>query len=330
VNRRLLLLLAALLVVPAPATAQITITFTFTNGTAADADQVNSNFSTLASQALNRTGGAITGNITASAGVTIDGVDVGAVLGGSGTPTFSTVTVTNAGATALTVTGGITAGSGTVGIVDTSGKIPALSTTYFASVSGANLTALNASELTSGTVPLARLVNITSSQILDLTIENGDISATAAIAWTKVSKAGSSLADLATRSHSELSDGANVAMLNAAAAFTSTVSVADTLTLTARYLLLPGEATVTLGAANETVSPGNASVLMVSNSDIGFSIQTINGGVDGRILYVCNASGSTTFAFAGGGNLPSASGGIPAGSCTALRYRTADAVWYYL
>jgi hypothetical protein len=58
-----------------------------------------------------------------------------------------------------------------VAIVNTAGKIPALTSTYFASVSfdaanltgtaaaisGVNLTALNATQLTSGTLPSARL-----------------------------------------------------------------------------------------------------------------------------------------------------------------------------
>lgn len=56
---------------------------------------------------------------------------------------------------------------------------------------------LNASNLTSGTVPLARLVDIANAQI----------AAAAAIAWTKISKTGSSLADLTTRSASDLSSG---------------------------------------------------------------------------------------------------------------------------
>lgn len=57
----------------------------------------------------------------------------------------------------LDVTGGIQAGSGNVNIIDPSGKIPALSSTYFASLSGANLTSLNASSLASGTVADAQL-----------------------------------------------------------------------------------------------------------------------------------------------------------------------------
>lgn len=64
-------------------------------------------------------------------------------------------------------------------------------------LSGVNLTALNASNLASGTVPLGRLSGIT----------NTEIAAAAAIAWTKLSKTGSSLADLTTRSAADLSSG---------------------------------------------------------------------------------------------------------------------------
>lgn len=63
-----------------------------------------------------------------------------------------TFTITNAGAGALDVTGGINAGSGNVGIVDTSGKIPALSSTYIADLSGANLTALTAANINAGSL----------------------------------------------------------------------------------------------------------------------------------------------------------------------------------
>lgn len=65
------------------------------------------------------------------------------------------------------------------------------------STSGATLTALNATQLTSGTVPLARISGLLNAQI----------DAAAAIAWTKVSKTGSSLADLSTRSAGDLASG---------------------------------------------------------------------------------------------------------------------------
>jgi microcystin-dependent protein len=106
---------------------------------------------------------------------------------------------------------------------------------------GSALENLNASQLTTGTVPVARLSGITNAQIdaaaaiaysklvltgsitnadinaaaaiayskLNLTgsIVNADVNASAAIAWSKISKSGSSLADLATRSASDLNSG---------------------------------------------------------------------------------------------------------------------------
>ena len=51
------------------------------------------------------------------------------------------LTLSRAGA--LAVSSGITAGSGAVGIIDSTGKIPAISSTYFASLSGVNLTGVD-------------------------------------------------------------------------------------------------------------------------------------------------------------------------------------------
>lgn len=64
------------------------------------------------------------------------------------------------------------------------------------SFDGGQLNGLNASNLAAGTVPLARLSGIT----------NTEISAAAAIAWTKIDKTGSSLADLSTRSVTNLTE----------------------------------------------------------------------------------------------------------------------------
>lgn len=126
--------------------AQITVPHVFT--TSVPVSQLNTDLSTLGAGALNRAGGTVTGNISVDSGVTIDGVDIGATLGGTGDPSFDTVTVTGTGASAIDVAGGINAGSGNVGIVDTTGKIPAISSPYFASLSGANLTGLLFSQLT--------------------------------------------------------------------------------------------------------------------------------------------------------------------------------------
>lgn len=123
--------------------AQITPIYTFNQRTVAESAKVNANFALLAN-ALNRTGGTITGNIAVTSGVTIDGVDISVALaqnvGPTASPSFLGLTITGTGASALDVAGGINAGSGNVGIIGTDGRIPALSSTYFTSLSGAYLT----------------------------------------------------------------------------------------------------------------------------------------------------------------------------------------------
>jgi hypothetical protein len=75
-----------------------------------------------------------------------------------------------------------------------------------------------------GAIITAQLADgaVNSAKILDGSIVDIDISATAAIAWTKISKSASSLLDLATRSASDLSSGTlNVARLPTAIPATS-------------------------------------------------------------------------------------------------------------
>jgi len=59
--------LVLVLALAVPAAAQITIPNTFTALTTADPDQVNANFTQLGNQALNRTGGTMTGTLTSQA-----------------------------------------------------------------------------------------------------------------------------------------------------------------------------------------------------------------------------------------------------------------------
>lgn len=70
-----ILMTLALLLVPALASAQISPPYVFTARTPILSSQVNANFAMFA-DALNRTGGTITGNITVASGITIDGVDI--------------------------------------------------------------------------------------------------------------------------------------------------------------------------------------------------------------------------------------------------------------
>ncbi|KKU81444.1 MAG: hypothetical protein UY09_C0037G0001, partial [Parcubacteria group bacterium GW2011_GWA2_47_8] len=72
------------------------------------------------------------------------------------TTVAKSLSVSHTGAAALDVAGGAQFGSGNVSLIDTTGKIPALSSTYFADLSGANLTALSADNISSGTLALAR------------------------------------------------------------------------------------------------------------------------------------------------------------------------------
>lgn len=157
----------------APSLAQISIS-NFTSSV--PVATLNSILNSISSNALNRTGGTITGNIAVNSGVTIDGVDVSAQLGGSGTPSFAGVTVTGTGASALDVAGGINAGTGNVGIVDTTGKIPAISGTYFSSLSGSLLTGLSFSQLsTTWSTQSYAAGNFTANGSLTWTVDAPDL-----------------------------------------------------------------------------------------------------------------------------------------------------------
>ena len=82
----------------------------------------------------------------------------------TGTLTAEKVAVTSSDADALDVTGGLTIGSGDVALVGVDGKLSGpLSSTIIDDLSGANLTTLNASNLSSGTVATARLGSGTAS-----------------------------------------------------------------------------------------------------------------------------------------------------------------------
>jgi hypothetical protein len=182
--RKLLFIVLAALLGGASASAQITIPNAFQAGQVIRSGEINTNFSTLGDKALNRIlGGEIEGNVTVAADVTIDGIDLSDFLQVSGevraqttgtaaTPAFSWTGDTATGlyfpgvgselgfALGGTSRMALTASGLTVwgtNIIDGSGKIPALTSTYFASLAGGNLTSLNASELTTGTVADARL-----------------------------------------------------------------------------------------------------------------------------------------------------------------------------
>jgi hypothetical protein len=176
-------LVTALVFMPLTAQAQITVPNTLQAGAVIRAAELNTNFTAIADKALNRiTGGSIEGNITLTDNVTFDGIDIsdfllstgevrGGTLGTVSSPTFSTTGDSNTGmyfpaldqiglslggtqrlllnSSGLTIFG--------VNIINSSGQIPAISSTYFTSLDGSALTALNASNISSGTLGDARL-----------------------------------------------------------------------------------------------------------------------------------------------------------------------------
>lgn len=159
--------------------AQISVPHTF--NTSVPVSQLNTNLSTIADGALKRNGGNITGNITADSGVTIDGVDISAVLGSStaSTGVFQQITTSNTGAASIDAAGGITAGTSNVGIIGTDGRIPALNGTYLASLSAAALTGLPSDTgiTTTWTSPTYAAGNFTTNGAGGWTVDAGDVSA---------------------------------------------------------------------------------------------------------------------------------------------------------
>ena len=77
------------------------------------------------------------------------------------------VVVSGTGASALDVGGGLNIGTGNVALVNTAGKITALSGTEVANLSGAALTSLNGSNVSSGTVAAARLGSGSTYKIVE-------------------------------------------------------------------------------------------------------------------------------------------------------------------
>ena len=83
--------------------------------------------------------------------------------------TVGSATVNDTSALSVVTAGGITAGTPGVAIVNVSGKIPAISSSYFASLSGANLTGIVTAGLASSAV--------TSDKIGSLAVTNGKLGA---------------------------------------------------------------------------------------------------------------------------------------------------------
>ncbi|MCC6278004.1 MAG: hypothetical protein IT289_08830, partial [Oligoflexia bacterium] len=117
-------------------------------------------------------------------------------------------TITNADLAVGTAVGNLAAGSITSShILD--GTIASADIAASTITSGNLAAGAAAGNLTAGQITTTMLATdaVTTAKILDGEITNSDINAGAAIAWSKISKATSSIADLATRSASDLNSG---------------------------------------------------------------------------------------------------------------------------
>jgi hypothetical protein len=160
--RRFLLSLLLVLGFSVPAAAQLgSVPFVFEPDTVISSSEVNTNFATVYSNALLRTGGTMTGTFSSRDLVpTADNTyDIG-----SGSFAYQDGFFDGAlTAGSLDVAGAIIAGSGNVTIIGSDGRLPAISSTYFADLSGVNLTGvarLASAESISGVWSWANSVSI--------------------------------------------------------------------------------------------------------------------------------------------------------------------------
>ena len=162
-------------------------------------------------------------------------------------------------------------------VVDPKGNIAA-----FPSAAAADLSNLNASNLTSGTVPLARLSGITNTQI----------DAAAAIAWSKISKSGSSLADLATRSAADLATG-NLPVARLGNGVTSTLTDTSTGTVNNWAPALAGNTYIEWSGASDATFTGLSS----SGVTAGTIVVIRNAGSKNAFFAHANTGSSTANRF---------------------------------
>jgi len=123
--KRILIGLALAMGLAIVVSAQIAVPNTLTAGSTIKAADLNTNFTTIANHSLDRlSGGLISGNITVAAGVTIDGVDIGATVCATCSPTFKDLTLTSP-STGITVAGNtVVTSAGKVDATQLVGTVP--------------------------------------------------------------------------------------------------------------------------------------------------------------------------------------------------------------
>lgn len=383
--RKALLILLLILASALPAQAQLALPYTtFTSGQTISSSQFTADLTQISANALNRTGGTMTGNLIFSPDNTLDigasgasrprdlwvgrnlavggtltitgattfaalsattgaissNVTVGGTLGVTGAATLSsTLAVNSTASNALDVAGGIQAGTGNVNIIGTDGRIPAISSTYFASLDGSAITNISEANITDGTI-LARVAaaesvsgSWTFTGAPTFTLSNGlptfAIFNTAAatdekrwdLAWSNVFQ---------LRLCNDANNASNVAIQITRSGTTPQLTTINT------ALALPTVQNVTTvaGNNNDVALNATATTLRVTTSGVSNNVLTgMSGGVDGRRVNICwinSLSGLSTSqedASSAAADRFTAIRALSAGGCVEAQYDGTSARW---
>ena len=240
------------------------------------------------------TGDSITGSLTFSAVASdiITGTDEDLALMPNGTGSVGIGTATPAAF--LDVQGAAQFGSGNVDLIDSSGKIAAISSTYFASLDGSNLTTLNATNLSTGTVDNARLDAALTSIAGLGSAANKMLYTTALDTFAE--------ADL-TSTGRDLLDDASVAaqrttlgLVSAGAGDIWVEKAGDTMT----GALIQNVVTIAADVTTPDVSGGN--IFVTSINTIATAITDLIDPTAGQIIRIVGGSNSNASTIADGGN----------------------------
>lgn len=280
-----------------PASAQITVPNTFTANTIIKSSEVNANFSALAVNALNRTGGIMSGTLTTLSVVPFAGSTYD--LGSSGTKfrsAYFSGTVTTADLTLASPATGITV-AGNV-IVNSTGKIPALTTTYFASLSGASLTNLAAANLTGTTLPSSIVSSsLTSVGVVTSGTWSGTLGAVSGAALTSLTAANISAGTAGINITGTAPAGTLTGTTLASNVVTSSLTSVGTIssgTWSGSFGTVSGANLTSLNATN--ISAGTLSQLRLGNIFGAWAVGTQStdntAATDLIVIVVCPDSGS--------------------------------------
>ena len=240
------------------------------------------------------TGDSMTGSLTfaAVASDIVTGTDEDLALMPDGTGSVGIGTTTPAAF--LDVQGAAQFGSGNVDLIDSSGKITAISSTYFASLDGSNLTTLNATSLSSGTVDNARL-NAALASIAGLTTAADKmIYTTGADTYAVI--------DLTTVGRDLLDDASTAAQrttlgLVAAGAGDIWVEKAGD-TMTGAFI----QNVVTIAADITTPDVSGGNIFVTSANTVGTVITDLVSPAAGQIIRIIGGSDTNSSTIADGGN----------------------------